>query len=517
MMDTMSEKLSNSVVEVSESYSYSQQYDTFYHKSEKHIFTKKQHQLLKLLVQNMGSFVNEEQIREFVWGKEYVDDSTIRSLIKRTRVMLKEDMIETRRGYGYTISKRESAKSIDDLPGLKQLLNELDKKAHEYSVLLVKIDNLQNIKKFLGLKYSDAYFDELLGMLKNMYSGYAMVKFYKIEFDEIALLVKNDKELAGDMSKEIVEIGKSFYTSLDNLYISSSFTIGLYTGSNNVFQKAASMLETALHSHVSIVVGDIEALHVNVKQDNIDRFAIFSNSVYSDTLRPYFQPILNNKTGEVDKYECLARISDSDKILSPDAFLSIASLVHGTSIMTKSIIRKAFEYFENKPETLGFSINLDVPALEDDSIFKYIDYWQSKTHINPTRVTFEILETVNLFEHDVFKKAVKNLKQRGYKIAIDDFGTGYSNFVHLIEQDIDYIKIDGSFIAKLDTSPKLYKIVSQLDKLIKICGARSIAEHVTSEKIQKILCDIGIDYSQGYFVGKPDFEIVGAHSLLAKA
>lgn len=66
MIDTMSEKLSNSVVEVSESYSYSQQYDTFYHKSEKHVFTKKQHQLLKLLVQNMGSFVNEEDRKSVV-------------------------------------------------------------------------------------------------------------------------------------------------------------------------------------------------------------------------------------------------------------------------------------------------------------------------------------------------------------------------------------------------------------------------------------------------------------------
>ena len=141
--------------------------------------------------------------------------------------------------------------------------------------------------------------------------------------------------------------------------------------------------------------------------------------------------------------------------------------------------------------------------LQDDFLLRHAIYWQEKTQTDPSRVVFEILETEDIYRYGSLKKALKNIKDIGFKIAIDDFGTGYSNFISLFQYKVDYIKIDGSIIEKLGQEPRFMEVVDNLNGLIHMCGAKSIAEFVSSADIQETVKNIGIDYSQGFYIGEP--------------
>ena len=91
----------------------------------------------------------------------------------------------------------------------------------------------------------------------------------------------------------------------------------------------------------------------------------------------------------------------------------------------------------------------------------------------------------------------------GAKIAIDDFGTGYSNFEHILKLNVDYIKIDGSLIKGIQQDKKHKIIVETIVDFAKKVGSKTIAEFVSDEEIFKNIKEIGVDFSQGYFTGKP--------------
>ncbi|MDE7256052.1 MAG: EAL domain-containing protein, partial [Helicobacter sp.] len=98
---------------------------------------------------------------------------------------------------------------------------------------------------------------------------------------------------------------------------------------------------------------------------------------------------------------------------------------------------------------------------------------------------------------------IKELHGKGFKIAIDDFGAANSNFGRLIDLKAEYIKIDGNFVRNIDTDERSYKIVDSIAKFAKSIGAKSIAEFVHSEKVYRIVCELGVDYSQGFLFGEP--------------
>jgi EAL domain-containing protein (putative c-di-GMP-specific phosphodiesterase class I) len=123
-------------------------------------------------------------------------------------------------------------------------------------------------------------------------------------------------------------------------------------------------------------------------------------------------------------------------------------------------------------------------------------------------LTIEILEGISLQEGLLLIQRLNAIKALGCRLAIDDFGTEGSNFSRLMSLDVDYIKIDGSFIKNLDRDERSRKITRAIVAFAKSIGCKTIAEYVHSEAVWKEVCSLGIDFSQGYWLGAPgpDFE-----------
>jgi EAL domain-containing protein (putative c-di-GMP-specific phosphodiesterase class I) len=120
------------------------------------------------------------------------------------------------------------------------------------------------------------------------------------------------------------------------------------------------------------------------------------------------------------------------------------------------------------------------------------------------RVTLELIEDKNISDFNLIRDFIQEIKSLGVQVAIDDFGVGYSNFERVLEYKPDFLKIDGRLIRNLSTDRFAYSIVQSIVSFAKKENLQTIAEFVESEDIYNIICEMGVDYSQGYYFGKPD-------------
>ncbi len=182
--------------------------------------------------------------------------------------------------------------------------------------------------------------------------------------------------------------------------------------------------------------------------------------------------------------------------------------------ITKIIIDKSLEKISMLQERVPVSINLSINITEDDlltlNLKHYLNEMLQKYEMSPEQITFEILEGITSTGTKNSIAQLKELKEMGIKLAIDDFGVEYSNFERISELDIDFLKIDGKYIKEVATNEKSYQIVKAITDFAHSMDIEVVAEFVESKAIYEVVCDLGIDYSQGYYFYEPAAEITPA-------
>ena len=275
------------------------------------------------------------------------------------------------------------------------------------------------------------------------------------------------------------------------------------TKKEHIIENAKMGIKKAIAKKVDIVIADGLVQEMKEKaKENIETLIVIKDAIENRRIISYFQPIFNNKTKKVEKYESLVRIRDiNGRIVPPDKFLRVAKISRYykqiTRIMTEKIINAI------KKLDMEISLNLSEIDIEDRDT---VDFILNKLNENldvSKKLVIELLEDENINNQAEVKRFIKTIKSMGVKIAIDDFGSGYSNFVRLLEYEPDYIKIDASLIKDIETNPNSYNIVEVIKKFADKQGFKTVAEFVENENILRIVTELGIDYSQGYFVGKP--------------
>ncbi|NCD13479.1 MAG: EAL domain-containing protein, partial [Epsilonproteobacteria bacterium] len=228
-----------------------------------------------------------------------------------------------------------------------------------------------------------------------------------------------------------------------------------------------------------------------------------------DRIVPFFQPIINVNTGEIEKFETLMRIQkEGQEHYLPSEFLEIAKHSKIYSKLSMALIQKAFETFQISSN--GFSINLSYLDMTNIVTKTFILEKLAEFNVG-SWVIFEILESDGIENYEAIASFIDDVKAYGAKIAIDDFGSGYSNFERLNELRVDYIKIDGSLIKNIDRNEDTKIIVKNIVNFAKELGISTIAEYVHSAEVLQCVKEIGVDYAQGYYIGKPSSRIVSTH------
>jgi len=244
-----------------------------------------------------------------------------------------------------------------------------------------------------------------------------------------------------------------------------------------------------------------DTFHARTKIETtwIQKFRI---ALEEDRVIPYFQPIVDNHTCQVVRYECLARIEDDGEIISPANFLEAARRSGLMSNLTRMMINKSFKIFAGKE--IAFSINITNEDLLNQTFIDFLQTKQKIYNIDPALITFEILEDIIISDSNhVPLRNLKVLKEMGYLLALDDFGSDRSNFNRLENMGVDFLKIDGQFIKGIDTNLRNQDIVESIASMAKKIGMKVVAEFVETKEEFEMVKKLGVDFSQGYFFNAP--------------
>jgi EAL domain-containing protein (putative c-di-GMP-specific phosphodiesterase class I) len=235
--------------------------------------------------------------------------------------------------------------------------------------------------------------------------------------------------------------------------------------------------------------------------NNIEWYKEIKEALEEERITPYFQPIVDNKSHKIIKYEALIRLIKRDgTVVSPAHFLDIAKKIRLYPALTKAMINKAVERFEYSE--IPVSINLSTEDIVNIELADYIEE-QIELYKIGRLIIFEILESEGISNYAEVSAFIERFKAIGCSFAIDDFGSGYSNFDHLLRLNIDTLKIDGSLVRNLPHDRNAQIIVRHICDFAHEMGISTIAEFVANEAIYRQVVELGIDASQGYYFYEP--------------
>lgn len=217
-----------------------------------------------------------------------------------------------------------------------------------------------------------------------------------------------------------------------------------------------------------------------------------------------FQPIYALDEQKINHYECLIRMQgEEDAVYYPDDFIAVAEamgLIHQIDFW---VIDHAFELMRGIPEDISIAINLSGNIFLDENLYPLVERKLSETGIDPSRIVFEITETSAISNFKQTKEMVVRLRALGCRFALDDFGAGFNSYNYLKHFPVDILKIDGGFITDLDNDPVDQLLVKSMIDIAHRLGKKTVAEFVERRSTLSLLEDYGVDFVQGYLIGRP--------------
>ncbi len=396
---------------------------------------------------------------------------------------------------------------LTGLPNRLRLIEDLkgrDKRAS--SMILIDIDDFGIFNDYFGINHADSLLKKVAGWLKERLPTKDS-RLYKIDSSVFGIFINS--YISYNDLRDYLKLLHSSIRKEEFVFngedISVSFTLGAALNTDMIFKNAYQILKKAKDQKKPY---DIFTFNPSLSVEAKKRIFIakyIREAIENDRIFPCFQPIQNIHTGEIEKFESLVRIRTGDgEVKYPNEFVPVAVKTKLYPTLTREMIKKCFENFHHRFRE--FSVNLSTKDILNKKTVHYIleqmDYYNVGSW-----VVFEILESDKIEDEDRVYQFVNNVKSLGAKIAIDDFGSGYSNFDHLLKLRVDYIKLDGSLIKNIDIKGDSEAIVKTIVSFAKNLGIKTIAEFVSNKTIYDKIKSMGIDYAQGYYVGKPTEDI----------
>lgn len=370
-------------------------------------------------------------------------------------------------------------------------------------LLLININRFKNYNDFYGTSSGDFILSQTAKRLQKICTSYRGATVYRLGADEFGIFMEDAYGI--DYEKIAAQISETFQHEsimVNNIDITLSISIAASTHLP-LLETADMALKSIKKDRTKNFILYHEGLNLlDGIKTNIDKTHELNQAIHNDRLIPYFQPIVSLQTNEVVKYEVLCRlITENDEIQSIGEYLDVVKESKHYSTLTRMMVHKSFEVMQDVP--YEFSINLSIEDIADTETVAMIKNALDRYPGIASRVIFEILESEAVNDYRKISAFIEEVKSYGCKIAVDDFGSGYSNFAHILNLDIDILKLDSSLIRYLSSNPNAVMIVETIVGFAKKANIKTVAEYVSEKAILDILRNLGVDYAQGYYVGRP--------------
>jgi diguanylate cyclase (GGDEF)-like protein len=227
------------------------------------------------------------------------------------------------------------------------------------------------------------------------------------------------------------------------------------------------------------------------------RFTLFAQDI---------RPV--SETSLEPSYEILLRLRDRDgQLIAPMNFMPAAERYGLTQRLDRWVIEHTLaqlgELRRRGHRIPRLAVNLSPASLGDGELFAFVSGRLREYQVPPHRLGFEVTETAAVSGMAVDPRVLNDLRSLGCSIGLDDFGKGMSSFGYLRRLPVDYVKIDGAFVHKMDSDPVDRAMVASIHRIARVMGLRTVAECVESESVLAALREVGVDYAQGYAIARP--------------
>jgi diguanylate cyclase (GGDEF)-like protein/PAS domain S-box-containing protein len=379
------------------------------------------------------------------------------------------------------------------------------------SVIALGIDNFKYVNESLGVEAGDELLVGLSELIERRLRKTDILA--RVGGDVFGVLVHGtDMTEALALTEELLEIVRRHGFVLNGEAMRITLSAGVTALEERPVLGAELLAEAEAAMHKAKESGRDRVIghEPDVRPDG-DSSRAWSERVRQATERGLFvlvsQPIVNLKSGDTTQHEVLVRMrDDGGGLVEPAAFLATAErfgLIGGIDRWVTHQAVRLIAAHNKEGRELTLEVNLSGMTMGDARFPEEVKRELTSSGIDPASLIFEVTETAAVADIEQARLFAQSLKKVGCRFALDDFGSGYASFYYLKHLPISYLKIDGEFVEQLPNSRTDQLIVRALVEVCDGLGIKTIAEFVTDQQTMDMVGDLGVDFAQGYHLGKP--------------
>jgi|GEM_PF-2404062 len=400
-----------------------------------------------------------------------------------------------------------------------------------FAVLFIDLDQFKSVNDSLGHAAGDQLLVKIATRLQQCMNSKDVLA--RMGGDEFAIMVDEIQTIAdATLIAERVQTALALPLNIQGQEFFISASIGIALNCDQANQQT--------YENLSDLIRDVDMAMYQAKANGRARYAIFDHALQQTILsrlnlenqlrralqtaelRLYYQPIISLKTGKIYSFETLVRWQHPERgLISPTEFIPIAEATGLIIPLGEWILQTACHQLRQwqlariAPPGLSLSVNVSGIQFAQPELIEQIQGILAETELAPSALHLEVTESAMVENMDGAIAQLNQLRQLGIQVAIDDFGTGHSSLARLQSLPIDILKIDYSFVAKMQENPRNQEFVRVIVNLAHFLGLQVVAEGIETLEQQQYLAAMGCEYGQGYLFAKPSDATTVYHYLHA--
>lgn len=396
--------------------------------------------------------------------------------------------------------------SLTGLPNQQRLLRDLQFTQHT-NLAFIKFHHYNSILNTYGPAVTDDVVRQVASVIAQFHHP-MMQKSYKYYIQPGVFAILEDQDAAYErieaMTKALVmKIMTTQYQVGEDQYISLNVTVGAVRQNKDAFILANMALQEAEAKKLQFYLIDEQqsALPSTYKRE-LALTQTLLQGINDRRVKAYFQPIFSAQDQSVQKYECLSRLLDKngEVLLMPNVFMPLAHRANVYYLISQIMIKHAVEFAQQHGVVV--SMNLSISDINNKRTNDYLFDKVKKSGVGHL-IQFELLENEAIVEPEVIVEIIEKMHELGCQVGMDDLGKGHSNIERLINLPIDFVKIDRTIMENVMHNIEMQNLAKGIVELAHKKGLEVVAEYCSDAKLTALAVDLGVDYLQGYYLGKP--------------
>jgi len=380
------------------------------------------------------------------------------------------------------------------------------------TLLVLDLDNFKYVNDTLGHQAGDQVVISVAALLRKRLRETDIVS--RLGGDEFAILLPHtDQEQAKSVATDLLRAVRDHEALAGgrSMRMTTSLGVAHFPEHGSTAEELLAAADMAMYAAKD---GGRDRINVfepgsgGETQDSASWIDRIRRALEEDRFELHCQAILDIAKGEVSQHELLIRmVGDDGELVPPGAFLGVAERFGLVQSIDRWVVAQAIRLMERELQAgneLRLEVNVSGRSVDDRELPGLIQEELAKTAVNPDNLILEITETSLISNMADARRFAETLTRVGCRFALDDFGAGFGSYYYLKHLPLHYLKIDGDFIRNLPTSMTDQLMVKAMVQVAKGLGMKTIAEFVGNDETVVFLREYGVDYAQGFHVGKPE-------------